>query len=137
MTVANHISTLDDPFMVVRLLPKSVFMNPRLLRWAVCSEELCFFNDAIGTYFGVGRVIPITRGGGLLQPSLDVVSSKVENSEWVHFFPEGRVWQEGGNPLRDGDGRWCSVQGRCTLPFTSEPHTPRPPGRRRPCPARL
>uniref|UniRef100_A0A7S1G2E3 Tafazzin family protein n=1 Tax=Bicosoecida sp. CB-2014 TaxID=1486930 RepID=A0A7S1G2E3_9STRA len=117
VTVANHVSTLDDPFLVTRLLPPSVFINPRLLRWSVCSEELCFFNDAIGTFFGVGRVIPITRGGGILQPSLDTVAGKVREGQWVHFFPEGRVWQEGGLPLRDDDGRWCSVTGRCSLPF--------------------
>jgi len=34
----------------------------------------------------------------------------------VHLFPEGRVWQEDGTPLRTEDGRWCHNNGRCSEP---------------------
>ena len=35
----------------------------------------------------------------------------------MHVFPEGKCWQEGGTPLRDPAGRWCTVSGRCGEPW--------------------
>lgn len=42
--------------MVAVLLPWDVVMRPRLMRWSVCSQEICFETPAISSFFGAGKV---------------------------------------------------------------------------------
>lgn len=56
MTVANHASTLDDPAVIAVLLPWDIVVRPRLMRWSVCSQEICFETRAIASFFGAGKV---------------------------------------------------------------------------------
>jgi monolysocardiolipin acyltransferase len=44
LTVSNHCSTLDDPTLFATLVPWSVDLRPKQMRWTICSEELCFMN---------------------------------------------------------------------------------------------
>lgn len=60
LTVSNHASTLDDPAVVAVLLPWDVVLRPRLMRWSVCSQEICFETPAISSFFGAGKV-PLAR----------------------------------------------------------------------------
>ena len=117
LTVANHISTLDDPLLMSCILPTSVNLAPHRMRWGICTEEICFSNPAVGAFFGMGRALPIQRGGSIHQKGMATLQRKLNEGEWVHVFPEGRVWQEGGTPLRDPWGRWCSASGRCGDPW--------------------
>lgn len=89
------------------------------MRKGVCSEELCFGNAALSTFFSLGNGIPIQRGGTIHQRSIAELQAWANAGGWVHLFSEGRVWQEVGNPLRDKDGRWCSNTGRCVPPYSS------------------
>ncbi|CAN0532905.1 unnamed protein product [Ectocarpus sp. 12 AP-2014] len=56
LTVANHASTLDDPAVMAVLLPWDIVVRPRLMRWSVCSQEICFETRAIASFFGAGKV---------------------------------------------------------------------------------
>ena len=120
MTVANHQSTLDDPMFQSALLPLSLRWDwgGRRMRWGFCTEEICFSSPGVAAFMGMGRALPITRGGSIHQKALATVQNKVNAGEWVHLYPEARIWQEHGTPLRDAQGRWCSASGRCGEPWT-------------------
>ena len=81
------------------LLPYSVLWRPNTMRWSMCSEELCFFHPAVGTFMGAGRVLPVRRGGSIFQKVLVDYQQAMERGEWAHIFPEGRVWQEVRRPI--------------------------------------
>eukprot|EP00903_Cladosiphon_okamuranus_P006456 g6316.t1 len=95
LTVANHSSTLDDPAVLAVLLPWDVVLRPSLMRWAVCSQEICFETPAISSFFGAGKVLPIERGAGLDQKLLLNFSRKLAAGGWCHIFPEGKTVQTG------------------------------------------
>jgi Acyltransferase len=82
----------------------------------VCTEEMCFFNAGSSSFFGLGKAFPILRGGTLDQRATAFLVSRLDAREWVHVFPEARVWQEFGTPPRDEQGRWCSPTNRCSAP---------------------
>ncbi len=45
ITVSNHRSFVDDIFLFSCLLPYRLNVQPRYLRWTVCSQEYCFKVD--------------------------------------------------------------------------------------------
>lgn len=48
------------------------------------------------------------RGAGIYQPTMNQCVEKLNNCDWIHIFPEGRVYQHPSleiNPLRWGIGR--------------------------------
>jgi monolysocardiolipin acyltransferase len=49
-------------------------------------------------FFTAGQVIETVRGGGIYQPAVDKAVQLLQNGEWIHIFPEGRVNQESINP---------------------------------------
>ncbi|MCJ1354449.1 MAG: hypothetical protein MMC33_004438 [Icmadophila ericetorum] len=74
ITVSNHISVLDDPF-IWGALPFSYHFNPTNHRWSLGSYDLCFTNKALSTFFTLGQVLPTQRHahsehGGLFQPTI-------------------------------------------------------------------
>lgn len=117
VTVCNHHSTFDDPGLVSLIIPFRVRAQSQKMRVGVCSEELCFANPLTGTFIGLGNGLPIQRGGSIHQKAIADLGKRLAKGGWVHIFPEGRVWQEGGSPLRDAEGKWCSPSGRCTPPY--------------------
>jgi 1-acyl-sn-glycerol-3-phosphate acyltransferase len=118
ITVSNHISLVDDPSGMSTLVPHSVRMSANKMRWGVCSEGEC---NTRGTFFAtlasVGNTLPIQRGAGLYQQGMSAISDKLDQGEWVHLFPEGRIWQEFGKTKRTPDGRWCLPSTRCSAPW--------------------
>ena len=96
ITISNHRSMFDDPSILSSLLPYWYNIQPKYLRWNVCSQEFCF-NDIIPSfiqaYIGAGKTLPIWRGGGINQRLLWDFATKVAQGEWCHIFPEGGVWQ--------------------------------------------
>jgi len=116
LTVSNHHSVLDDPGLMSLLVPHEARVNPKLMRWSVCTEDICFSKGFSTLWFSLGQAIPILRGGSIYQKGIAALQEKVNAGKWGHIFSEGRCWQEGGTPLRDEYGRWCTSGGRCGPP---------------------
>lgn len=95
LTVSNHCSTLDDPAVLGALVPLSVDLTPKQMRWTLCSQEICFMNAFTSSFFGVGKVMPIERGGGIDQELLIKFARRLTAGDWCHIFPEGRTVQTG------------------------------------------
>lgn len=94
LTVSNHCSVLDDPFLIGALVPMPLALDARRARWSVCSQEVCFSRGAmLSAFFGAGKTLPIKRGGGIDQAALGALAEKLANGDWVHVFPEGHVHQ--------------------------------------------
>ena len=92
ITVSNHRSMLDDPFLMASVLPLQMSYQPRYLRWGICSQEFCFnpkLTSIIGVYSGLGKVMPIWRGGGINQKLLLNFARRAAAGDWIHVFPEG------------------------------------------------
>jgi len=55
VTVSNHVSTLDDPLMWgMRGLPLA---DPKLCRWTLAADDICFTNPAFSYFFRLGRQV--------------------------------------------------------------------------------
>ncbi|CAM9446285.1 unnamed protein product [Chrysoparadoxa australica] len=102
LTVSNHASTLDDPTLFSALMPLKYAIRPKFMRWTVCSEEICFENAAVSSFFGAGKVLPIARGAGIQQLLLMDYTRRLVSGEWCHLFPEGRTVQTGKVGARGG-----------------------------------
>ncbi|KAK7250742.1 hypothetical protein RIF29_33378 [Crotalaria pallida] len=97
ITVSNHMSTLDDPAMWgFKGFP---IFDTKLARWVLAAEDICFKNALYSYIFRVGKCIPITRGGGIYQEHMHEALDRLKDGEWLHTFPEGKVYQEDA-PIR-------------------------------------
>jgi 1-acyl-sn-glycerol-3-phosphate acyltransferase len=109
LTYTNHNSTLDDPLMWTFVSWKTVFL-PWRLRWTMAADDICFHNAPLRLFFSHVQTMPITRGAGIYQPSMDHALDIMNSGGWVHIFPEGKVNSEYGEtrqmlPFRWGIGR--------------------------------
>jgi monolysocardiolipin acyltransferase len=97
LTVSNHCCTLDDPIIFGKILPSRHSLTTSAnQRWSLCSQEVCFKNPALGTFFTAGKVMPIKRGAGINQKLLLEFSRiAARGGEWMHVFPEGKIYQSG------------------------------------------
>lgn len=101
ITVSNHRSLLDDPLVLSALLPFWMNCQPRYLRWGACAQEICFKEEhLLATFFGVGKSLPMWRGGGIDQPLLLQLARKAvgcpethTRADWLHVYPEAGVFQ--------------------------------------------
>ncbi|GMI22425.1 hypothetical protein TeGR_g13340 [Tetraparma gracilis] len=114
LTVSNHCCTLDDPILFGKLLPPALAGEARSQRWSLCSQEVCFRNPALATFFGAGKVLPIKRGVGVDQPQLlDFARKAAQGGQWLHLFPEGKIYQSGSLAadyfLARSDGRAAEI----------------------------
>lgn len=92
ITVSNHMSTLDDPVMWgFKGFP---ITDPKLARWVLAAEDICFKNALLSYFFRLGKCIPITRGGGIYQEHMNEALERLSDGAWLHTFPEGKVSQE-------------------------------------------
>ncbi|KAG4380113.1 hypothetical protein GLYMA_16G110900v4 [Glycine max] len=92
INVSNHMSTLDDPVMWgFKGFP---IFDTKLARWVLAAEDICFKNALYSYIFRVGKCIPITRGGGIYQEHMIEALERLKDGEWLHTFPEGKVYQE-------------------------------------------
>lgn len=107
ITASNHVTSVDDPGSVMPLIPAWWLATPSRLRWTLCATDRCFTNPVVGSLLAAGRVLPVERGRGALQPGMDAVVHRLQAGEWVHMFPEGRRGEFGGGlgPMRPGVGR--------------------------------
>merc|ERR1712130_71690 len=97
LTVSNHQSTLDDPFVLCSLTP---FLSEK--RWDMCAEKVCHKNVFSNCIVGMGNVVPVLRGAGIEQNGVDTLIHKLNNGKWVHIFPEGRIWQKNAHSVNMG-----------------------------------
>jgi len=110
ITVSNHTSCLDDPWIWGALLNWNHILKNcmHLMRWSFAADDVCFTKSSHATFFAVARGVPICRGDGVHQPSMDYALSKLNNRGWVHTFPEGKVNTDSKNVfirLKWGVGR--------------------------------
>eukprot|EP00250_Pteridium_aquilinum_P008522 c18011_g1_i2 orf=28-945(+) len=96
ITVSNHMTTLDDPLMWGI---KGLSSDPKLARWVLTADDICFTNPIFSYFFRLGKCIPITRGAGIYQPHMYEALERLNEGDWVHTFPEGKISQENG-PIR-------------------------------------
>lgn len=118
VTVCNHCSVLDDPgLLCAGILPLRAFVAPSLMRWGLCAERVCFERGSLAqTFFGACRGLPISRFGGINQPTMRACAELVRHGEHLHIFPEGRIYQDPYVP-RDEQGCWTTSSGRSGAPF--------------------
>jgi 1-acyl-sn-glycerol-3-phosphate acyltransferase len=107
VTVSNHASTMDDPFLFCAMLPWRFFATEsthRGVRWTLCANDICHQSKLMSDFFRAGKTLPIVRGGGAEQPILRLMAERLrEHGDWLHVFPEGRVRQDGQmNKLKSG-----------------------------------
>jgi Acyltransferase len=114
--------------MCPRILGVPLVQYSSLVCMVVCCHSsfppTCMIDSAMLTgsytyraFFQSGKVLPVTRGGGLEQPSLHIMARQLAiHGDWLHVFPEGRISYDG----RVGDLRWgvgrmicdCAQQGK-------------------------
>ncbi|KAI5082904.1 hypothetical protein GOP47_0002647 [Adiantum capillus-veneris] len=96
ITVSNHMTTLDDPLMWGM---KGFSADAKLARWTLAADDICFTNPILSYFFRLGKCIPITRGAGIYQPHMYEALERLNEGDWLHTFPEGKISQENG-PIR-------------------------------------
>ncbi|KAJ6808730.1 tafazzin-like [Iris pallida] len=99
ITVSNHVAAVDDPFVIASLLPPSVMLDARNLRWTLCATDRCFRNPVLSAFFQCLKVLPVSRGDGIYQKGMDMALSKLNSGGWVHIFPEGSRSRDGGRTM--------------------------------------
>lgn len=93
VTVTNHTSCLDDPIIWGATLPWRYFVTNCLyyMRWTMVASDVCFKKPRHAWFFSLGRGVPVVRGEGVYQTSMDFALEKLDAGEWVHTFPEGKI----------------------------------------------
>ncbi|GAA5997395.1 lysophosphatidylcholine acyltransferase [Rhodotorula paludigena] len=99
LTVANHVSVVDEPFMWGSL-PLRNFLNSKTLRWTLGASDIMFNGKLDRWFFTKGQIIETHRGKGIYQKAIDDSARLLDEGNWVHIFPEGRIKQEELHELR-------------------------------------
>eukprot|EP01041_Mallomonas_annulata_P011961 gene11961-25056_t len=90
ITVSNHRSVMDEPVLLASILPLRIGIQPRYLRWSICTQDICFQNGALlAAFFGAGKTLPVVRGHGINQKLLLDFARHIAAGDWCHVFPEG------------------------------------------------
>ncbi|KAI9248625.1 Phospholipid/glycerol acyltransferase, partial [Sporodiniella umbellata] len=92
ITVSNHKSTLDDPFLW-GVLPIRTLFTPTQMRWVMGAADICYTSGLKSYFFAFGQTIPTIRGGGIYQPGVDYAIHILNQGAWVHMYPEAKVNQ--------------------------------------------
>lgn len=109
VTISNHRSVADDPFMLGAMLPPRILWRPQVMRWGLCSVDICFQNPLLAHFVTIGKALPIMRGGGVGHPFLFAAADKIIRGDWVHIYPEGRVVQSSIGYLKRGLGKMLTI----------------------------
>jgi 1-acyl-sn-glycerol-3-phosphate acyltransferase len=109
LTVSNHRSVADDPIMLSALLPPRIILRPGLMRWGMCSVDICFQNSAFARFVTLGKALPVMRYGSLGQSFVRDAADKLASGQWLHIYPEGRVVQSGMGYMKRGVGKMLAI----------------------------
>ncbi|KAJ8588783.1 hypothetical protein M405DRAFT_792596 [Rhizopogon salebrosus TDB-379] len=104
VTVANHISTLDDPI-AWGLLPTKLYLNSNTIRWTLGASDIMFTNPVFSAFFRKGQVLETFRGNGIFQPAVDTAIKRLNEGHWVHLFGEGKINQPSNYSRTNGVAR--------------------------------
>lgn len=103
ITICNHSSCLDDPLLWGALLPMKWTWNAFRHRWSAAAHDVCFTKQWHAAFFALGRSLPICRGAGVYQPSMEAFAQLIRDREFVHVFPQARVCQEDADLQQTAD----------------------------------
>ncbi|KAL4237023.1 hypothetical protein ACF0H5_005407 [Mactra antiquata] len=90
ITVSNHYSMVDD-FLISYLLPWKFLFKRTGVRWMPGAKDVCCKNLATSLFFQLGRVVPVVRGDGVYQQSMDFCVDRLSEGDWINIYPEGKV----------------------------------------------
>ncbi|KAI9273197.1 acyltransferase-domain-containing protein [Helicostylum pulchrum] len=93
ITVSNHRSVLDDPFLW-GVLPLKNFWKVDKMRWVMGAADICYTTVFKSYFFACGKTIPAIRGAGVYQPGVDMAIQTLDRGGWVHMYPEAKVVQQ-------------------------------------------
>jgi monolysocardiolipin acyltransferase len=108
LTISNHIATIDDPHLIAAVVPPRLLLRGSTeMRWGVCAADVCFKEGSLlAKCADAAKVLPVRRGAGVFQAEIDVIIQKLKQGDWVHYFPEGKIRQDGRvHTFRRGVGR--------------------------------
>jgi len=91
LTICNHESMLDDPFLMGRLCDVRTLLTPHVMRWGVGAQEILFRNIFTSWVMVHGKIISVVRGNGVYQSGMSFAVEQLNRGQWVHIFPEGKV----------------------------------------------
>ena len=66
----------------------SHILNIQNFRWGTAAEDVCFSRPFHAFSMALGRMLPLTRGGGVYQKPMDFCISQLTAGKWIHIFPE-------------------------------------------------
>jgi 1-acyl-sn-glycerol-3-phosphate acyltransferase len=58
-------------------------------RWSTAAEDVCFKGSFSSFCMAVGKVLPLHRGSGVYQKTMNFCVNELQAGKWVHIFPEG------------------------------------------------
>jgi monolysocardiolipin acyltransferase len=109
LTVSNHRSVADDPIMLSAMMPPRILYRPGLMRWGLCSTDICYQNPLFARFVMMGKALPITRSAGVGQAFVTSAAEKLVRGDWLHIYPEGRVVQDHVGYAKRGVGRMLAI----------------------------
>jgi monolysocardiolipin acyltransferase len=90
LTVMNHMSVVDDPFMW-GLLPWRFFTNIDDIRWGLAASNLCFASKGATYFFSLGKILGTDRfGGSPYQGSIDASIRLLSPDDTLDLIYDGQ-----------------------------------------------
>lgn len=107
ITVANHRSYFDDPFLMGALVgsPQLSVRESTRHRWSLGAEEIVYRNWLFTKIVSLGQTVPVRRGDGVYQRGVDYMLQQLDDATrhdgglWLNIFAQGRI-------NVDDDHRW-------------------------------
>jgi len=72
-------------------MPYRVLWNRQRMRWSLGADDIVFTVKKHQVFFSLGKTVPIKRGDGVYQRSMDFTLDKINQGDWIHIFPEGKI----------------------------------------------